>query len=76
VQGSGALRPGGTLQLGATTASASGEALTGRAIAWASTDLTVAMDGAATAGVWGWTDRPGTVAHWPGGVVKAGGHSA
>ncbi|WP_426954936.1 2,5-dihydroxypyridine 5,6-dioxygenase [Muricoccus radiodurans] len=35
----------------------------------AGTDLTVAMDGAATAGVWGWTDRPGTVAHWPGGVV-------
>ena len=27
------------------------------------------MTGAITAGVWGWTDRPGTVAHWPGGVV-------
>ncbi|MCO6414714.1 2,5-dihydroxypyridine 5,6-dioxygenase [Siccirubricoccus sp. KC 17139] len=35
----------------------------------AGTDLTVTMEGAATAGVWGWTDRPGTVAHWPGGVV-------
>jgi 2,5-dihydroxypyridine 5,6-dioxygenase len=35
----------------------------------AGTDLTIAMDGATTAGVWGWTDRPGTVAHWPGGVV-------
>lgn len=35
----------------------------------AGTDLTVTMAGAATAGVWGWTDRPGTVAHWPGGVV-------
>ncbi|WP_149541406.1 M29 family metallopeptidase [Siccirubricoccus phaeus] len=35
----------------------------------AGTDLTVAMAGAVTAGVWGWTDRPGTVAHWPGGVV-------
>ncbi len=35
----------------------------------AGTDLTVAMEGAVTAGVWGWTDRPGTVAHWPGGVV-------
>jgi 2,5-dihydroxypyridine 5,6-dioxygenase len=35
----------------------------------AGTDLHVAMDGAVTAGVWGWTDRPGTVAHWPGGVV-------
>jgi 2,5-dihydroxypyridine 5,6-dioxygenase len=35
----------------------------------AGTDLTIAMEGAVTAGVWGWTDRPGTVAHWPGGVV-------
>ena len=35
----------------------------------AGTDLTVAMTGASTAGVWGWTDRPGTVAHWPGGLV-------
>ncbi len=33
------------------------------------TDLTVALEGAATVGVWGWTDRPGTLAHWPGGVV-------
>ena len=33
------------------------------------TDLTVSMDGAATVGVWGWTDRPGTLAHWPGGLV-------
>lgn len=32
-------------------------------------DLTVSMAGAVTAGVWGWTDRPGTLAHWPGGVV-------
>lgn len=35
----------------------------------AGTDLTVDLTGAATAGVWGWTDRPGTVAHWPGGIV-------
>jgi 2,5-dihydroxypyridine 5,6-dioxygenase len=35
----------------------------------AGTDLTVRMEGATTAGVWGWTDRPGTIAHWPGGVV-------
>ncbi len=35
----------------------------------AGTDLTVVMEGAVTAGVWGWCDRPGTVAHWPGGVV-------
>lgn len=35
----------------------------------AGTDLVVEMTGATTAGVWGWTDRPGTLAHWPGGVV-------
>jgi 2,5-dihydroxypyridine 5,6-dioxygenase len=35
----------------------------------AGTDLTVNMERAVTAGVWGWTDRPGTIAHWPGGVV-------
>lgn len=33
------------------------------------TDLTVAMEGAATVGIWGWTDRPGTLAHWPAGLV-------
>ena len=35
----------------------------------AGTDLDVDMVGASTAGVWGWTDRPGTLAHWPGGIV-------
>jgi 2,5-dihydroxypyridine 5,6-dioxygenase len=35
----------------------------------AGTRLEVALAGAATVGVWGWTDRPGTLAHWPGGVV-------
>lgn len=35
----------------------------------AGTDLTVAMQGAASVGVWGWTDRPGTLAHWPGGII-------
>lgn len=35
----------------------------------AGTDLTVAMADTATVGVWGWTDRPGTLAHWPGGLV-------
>lgn len=35
----------------------------------AGTDLTVEMEGAATVGVWGWTDRPGTLAHWPGGII-------
>ncbi len=33
------------------------------------TDLTVNMQNASTVGVWGWTDRPGTLAHWPGGIV-------
>lgn len=33
------------------------------------TDLTVGMNGAATVGVWGWTDKPGTLAHWPGGII-------
>lgn len=35
----------------------------------AGTDLEVSMAGAQTVGVWGWTDRPGTLAHWPGGLV-------
>lgn len=35
----------------------------------AGTDLQVNMEGASTVGVWGWTDRPGTLAHWPGGIV-------
>ncbi|MEM1048212.1 MAG: peptidase M29 [Pseudomonadota bacterium] len=35
----------------------------------AGTDLTVAMEGAATVGIWGWTDRPGTLAHWPAGII-------
>ncbi len=37
----------------------------------AGSDLAIAVEGAPSAGVWGWTDRPGTVAHWPGGVVVA-----
>jgi 2,5-dihydroxypyridine 5,6-dioxygenase len=35
----------------------------------AGTNLDVVMEGASTVGVWGWTDRPGTLAHWPGGIV-------
>lgn len=35
----------------------------------AGTDLAVDMSGAQTVGVWGWTDKPGTLAHWPGGLV-------
>jgi 2,5-dihydroxypyridine 5,6-dioxygenase len=33
------------------------------------TALDVVLAGATTVGVWGWTDRPGTLAHWPGGLV-------
>jgi 2,5-dihydroxypyridine 5,6-dioxygenase len=35
----------------------------------AGSDLAIDMAGAMTVGVWGWTDRRGTLAHWPGGVV-------
>jgi 2,5-dihydroxypyridine 5,6-dioxygenase len=35
----------------------------------AGSDLDIDMVGASTVGVWGWTDRPGTLAHWPGGIV-------
>jgi 2,5-dihydroxypyridine 5,6-dioxygenase len=35
----------------------------------AGTALDVNMLGASTVGVWGWTDKPGTLAHWPGGIV-------
>jgi 2,5-dihydroxypyridine 5,6-dioxygenase len=35
----------------------------------AGTRLDIDMTGAPTVGVWGWTDRPGTLAHWPGGIV-------
>ncbi len=35
----------------------------------AGTDLVVGLEGAATVGVWVTTTRPGTMAHWPGGVV-------
>ena len=33
----------------------------------AGTALEINMEGAATIGVWGYTDKPGTLAHWPGG---------
>ena len=35
----------------------------------AGTSLSVNLKDARTVGVWGWTDRPGTLAHWPGGLV-------
>jgi 2,5-dihydroxypyridine 5,6-dioxygenase len=37
----------------------------------AGTDLRVCLAGAFTAGSWGATDGPGTIAHWPGGLVVA-----
>jgi 2,5-dihydroxypyridine 5,6-dioxygenase len=35
----------------------------------AGTNLDVNMEGAPTVGIWGWTEKPGTLAHWPGGIV-------
>ena len=35
------------------------------------TNLVVDLRGARTVGVWGWTEKPGTLAHWPGGLVAA-----
>jgi len=37
----------------------------------AGTDLHVDLDGAFTAGSYGWCSEPGTIAHWPGGLVLA-----
>ena len=35
----------------------------------AGTDLDVDVANARSVGAWGWTDRAGTLAHWPGGLV-------
>lgn len=37
----------------------------------AGTDLTIELEGARVGGVWGYTSKPGTVAHWPGGLCLA-----
>ncbi len=37
----------------------------------AGTDLTVTLQGARVGGVWGFTRKPGTLTHWPGGLVLA-----
>ena len=37
----------------------------------AGTDLAVNLDGARIGGVWGSTSKPGTLTHWPGGLVLA-----
>jgi len=44
-------------------------ASTMQVVSEAGTDLSVNLKDANTVGVWGWTDRPGTLAHWPGGLV-------
>lgn len=35
----------------------------------AGTDLLIRVEGARVGGVWGYTERPGTLSHWPGGLV-------
>ena len=42
----------------------------------AGTDLVIDLKNTNTVGVWGWTDRPGTLAHWPGGLVVSFPNSA
>ena len=37
----------------------------------AGTSLDVALEGAQVGGVWGYTAKPGTIAHWPGGICLA-----
>lgn len=37
----------------------------------AGTDLAIDLDGARVGGVWGFTSKPGTLSHWPGGLVLA-----
>lgn len=35
----------------------------------AGTDLTANLEKAPAVGIWGFTDKPGTLAHWPGGII-------
>ncbi|MDA8108393.1 MAG: peptidase M29 [Betaproteobacteria bacterium] len=35
----------------------------------AGTELEVCVEGARVGGVWGYTDKPGTLSHWPGGLA-------
>ncbi len=37
----------------------------------AGTELTISLQGAACGGNWGYTTRPGTMTHWPGGLALA-----
>ena len=43
----------------------------GRIQSAAGTDLRVGLAGARIGGVWGFTTKPGTLSHWPGGLVLA-----
>jgi 2,5-dihydroxypyridine 5,6-dioxygenase len=45
------------------------DASTMRVASKAGTDLDIAMSDASTVGIWGFTEKPGTLAHWPGGLV-------
>ena len=37
----------------------------------AGTDLTISLENAVAGGNWGYTTRPGTMTHWPGGLALA-----
>lgn len=37
----------------------------------AGTDLSIRIEGARVGGVWGYTEKPGTLSHWPGGLCLA-----
>ena len=38
----------------------------------AGTDLRISLEGAVAGGNWGFTTRPGTLTHWPGGIAPSG----
>ena len=42
-----------------------------RVTSGAGSDLIVDLTGAQSVGIWGYTDKPGTLAHWPGGLALA-----
>lgn len=46
-------------------------AKTMRVTSSAGTDLAISLAGAVTGGNWGYTTRPGTMTHWPGGLALA-----
>src|SRR5258708_37271645 len=37
----------------------------------AGTELEISVEGATVGGVWGYTEKPGTLSHWPGGLCLA-----